>query len=92
MNFYDIKVLIASWNVNGKSPKDSIIPWVTTEGVIPDIIACGLQEFDTSTSALFVSETAKAETWITTIELTINRFSDVQYVMLGKQQLGGTLE
>lgn len=88
-----LRVLVATWNVNGKSPAESLGPWLQHQGHSFDIVACGLQECDMSTSALILSETSKAEPWIAAMTAALARGGDgSDFVLLGKQQLGGVLE
>jgi phosphatidylinositol-bisphosphatase len=91
-NSHAVTVFVGSWNVNGKSPKEALAPWLLQAGHVPDVVALGLQEFDMSTSALILSETAKVEPWIAAMGATLNRLPELQYVLLAKQQLGGILE
>jgi phosphatidylinositol-bisphosphatase len=82
---------VGSWNVNGKPPSESLTPWLVIEGHVPDIVVCGLQELDQSTSAMvFNSETAKAEPWINAIGQALARMDS--YSISSRQQLGGVLQ
>jgi hypothetical protein len=76
---HDLVLFVGTWNVNGKPPKEALGPWLLqTNGATPDVVALGLQEFDTSTSALILSETSKAEPWIAAMGATLNRLPETQ--------------
>jgi hypothetical protein len=87
-----VSLFIGTWNVNGKPPGAAPLQaWLVVEGVLPDIVVCGLQEMDQSTSTLvFNSETAKAEPWIALIGAALAQLGT--YIMRVKQQLGGVLQ
>lgn len=87
-----LTLLVATWNVNGNLPKESLSSWLLHPEPLnyPHIIVCGLQEMDLSVSALILSETSRAEEWIDAISNTLNRAPPkMSYTLLGKQQLGG---
>jgi hypothetical protein len=79
---HSLTLFVGTWNVNGKMPKEALAPWLLPSGVDAappaDVVALGLQEFDTSTSALILSETSRAEPWIAAISATINRLPEIQ--------------
>ena len=89
---HKLTVLVATWNVNGKNPSEGLEAWLLRPPYLADIVATGLQEFDTSKSALILSETAKVEPWLAAMLLVLNQTPSVQYVLVAKQQLGGILE
>lgn len=92
--FTDVRplhIFFGTWNVCGRPPAGQLTAWLLVEGMVADVVVCGLQEADQSTSTIvFNSESTKADPWIAAIATTLARVDT--YVLRVKQQLGGVLQ
>jgi hypothetical protein len=79
---HELVLFVGTWNVNGKVPKEALAPWLLPSDMpTPDVVALGLQEFDTSSAALILAETSKVEPWIAAMGATLNRLPEVQVLV-----------
>lgn len=60
----NIKVQIATWNVNGKQATVSLVDWLNVNEDEPDIYAVGFQELDLSKEAFLFNDTPREEEWL----------------------------
>lgn len=81
-----IKVLIGSWNVAEKTPKETITKWLHLDKEEPDIIAIGLQEIDMSALTVVIKEESGAGAFW---DLYIQNGIDKRYIRVFSQQLVG---
>mmetsp|Transcript_19923 Transcript_19923/g.39110 ORF Transcript_19923/g.39110 Transcript_19923/m.39110 type:complete len:883 (-) Transcript_19923:504-3152(-) len=76
-NYHDLRVFVATWNVNGKKPNESIDALLSVGGSErPDIYVCGLQEVVDLTASNVVMDSASRERtqqWIEAITATLKR-------------------
>ncbi|KAJ1033041.1 hypothetical protein NDA16_000320 [Ustilago loliicola] len=91
----DITVFAGTYNLNGKAPGESLIPWLFPDGEDhePDIFAIGFQEIVQLTpQQILMTDLDKIRIWEAKIMETIakrpNRHS--RYILLRSEQLVGT--
>ena len=91
----DITLFAGTYNLNGKAPGESLIPWLFPDGEDhePDIFASGFQEIVQLTpQQILMTDPDKIRIWEAKIMETIakrpNRKS--QYILLRSEQLVGT--
>eukprot|EP01121_Diplochlamys_sp_Union-15-3_P005435 TRINITY_DN15765_c0_g1_i1.p2 TRINITY_DN15765_c0_g1~~TRINITY_DN15765_c0_g1_i1.p2 ORF type:complete len:128 (+),score=29.99 TRINITY_DN15765_c0_g1_i1:68-451(+) len=77
---FPVYVLMASWNVNGQKPGESLNNWLNSTEEIPDIVCVGFQELDLTAEALLLREVPeRTEPWEKIVMETLN--SRGQYEM-----------
>lgn len=91
----DISIHVGTYNLNGKLPGESLIPWLFPDGEDrePDIFAIGFQEIVQLTpQQILMTDPDKIRTWEAKIMETIARRSGgrSRYVLLRSEQLVGT--
>ncbi|KAE8209639.1 hypothetical protein CF327_g6402 [Tilletia walkeri] len=91
----DVSILIGTFNVNAKSPEESLLPWVLPDTLPnePDIIALAFQEVVPLTpSQILLTDPSRLWVWENAIMEAINRRSQKQadYAFVRSEQLVGT--
>ncbi|KAJ7068496.1 inositol polyphosphate phosphatase [Mycena amicta] len=88
-------IFIGTWNVNGRPPSESLLPWLFPRDAIddPDIFVLGFQEIVPLTAQQIVqTDPEKRRVWeariMDTLDRRPNKKSD--YVLLRSEQLVGT--
>ncbi|EJU06333.1 inositol polyphosphate phosphatase [Dacryopinax primogenitus] len=90
-----ILVFTGTWNVNGRPPSESIMPWLfpRPDSPVPDIIALGFQEIVPLTAQQVVqTDPEKKRDWELLILDTLMNRPDCKtdYILLRSEQLVGT--
>lgn len=82
---------LGSWNVNGKRPGESLVPWLFPRDDVPppDIIAVGFQELDLGADALLFGSTGRSEPWHDELLAALSKHGE--YSLLASRQLVGIL-
>ncbi|GAC94129.1 hypothetical protein PHSY_001698 [Pseudozyma hubeiensis SY62] len=91
----DITIHVGTYNLNGKAPGESLIPWLFPDGEDrePDIFAIGFQEIVQLTpQQILMTDPDKIRTWEAKIMDTIarRRGGRSRYILLRSEQLVGT--
>ncbi|SPO25336.1 related to phosphatidylinositol phosphate phosphatase [Ustilago trichophora] len=91
----DITIFAGTYNLNGKAPGESLIPWLFPDGEDrePDIFAIGFQEIVQLTpQQILMTDPDKIRIWEAKIMETIARRPDrkSRYILLRSEQLVGT--
>ncbi|SNX84307.1 related to phosphatidylinositol phosphate phosphatase [Melanopsichium pennsylvanicum] len=91
----DISVFTGTYNLNGKAPGESLIPWLFPDGedCEPDLFVIGFQEIVQLTpQQILMTDPDKIRIWEAKILDTISRRPDrkSRYVLLRSEQLVGT--
>ncbi|KJE90094.1 inositol 5-phosphatase 4, variant 19 [Capsaspora owczarzaki ATCC 30864] len=86
-----LTLLCGSWNVNGRTPKENLAPWLipNEHPELPDVYAVGFQELDLSAEAFVFNESNREAMWCAMIEDCINL--DKVYTKVKSKQLVGML-
>eukprot|EP00026_Physarum_polycephalum_P002205 Phypoly_transcript_02210.p1 GENE.Phypoly_transcript_02210~~Phypoly_transcript_02210.p1 ORF type:complete len:894 (+),score=189.75 Phypoly_transcript_02210:175-2856(+) len=84
-----ITICLATWNVNGKKPSESLEPWLRDPTLQHDIYAVGFQELDLTAEALLLGDTTRAAPWEQQIMTTLSLQGE--YVRIMTKQLVGVL-
>lgn len=82
-------VFTGSWNVNGKSPVESLKEWLAVDAEPPDFYAIGFQELDLSKEAYVFTDTPKEEEWLEAVKAGLN--SSVSYKLVKLIRLVGIM-
>eukprot|EP00164_Ancoracysta_twista_P007937 GFYU01011378.1.p1 GENE.GFYU01011378.1~~GFYU01011378.1.p1 ORF type:complete len:727 (-),score=210.50 GFYU01011378.1:188-2368(-) len=83
-----LRILTASWNVNGKKPGENISEWVDTSAAA-DIYAVGFQEFvELTAQAMVVTDTARIKEWDDAINETLNKGEHNYLPVMSKMLVG----
>ncbi|KAF7291041.1 Inositol polyphosphate phosphatase [Mycena chlorophos] len=88
-------LFVGTWNVNGRPPSESLLPWLFPRDAIkdPDIFVLGFQEIVPLTAQQIVqADPEKRRVWESRIMETLDRRPNKKfdYVMLRSEQLVGT--
>lgn len=91
----DISIMVGTYNLNGKAPGESLIPWLFPDGENhePDIFAIGFQEIVQLTpQQILMTDPDKIRIWEAKIMETIARRPNrkSRYILLRSEQLVGT--
>lgn len=89
-----ITLFTGTWNLNAKSPGESLLPWLCPDGMVhePDIYAIGFQEIvPLSPQQILLTDPAKLRTWENVIlDELARRPGQGDYIILRSEQLVGT--
>ena len=94
----EITIFTGTWNVNGRPPGESLVPWLFPDpNVEPDIFALGFQEIvELTAQQILMTDPAKKKLWEGAIMNTFTQRSSSEkgsksnYVLLRSEQLVGT--
>ncbi|KIK93453.1 hypothetical protein PAXRUDRAFT_145071 [Paxillus rubicundulus Ve08.2h10] len=86
-------IFVGTWNVNGRPPSESLLPWLFPRDSEPDIFILGFQEIVLLTAQQIIqTDPEKKRIWEHKIMEAINGRSkkSAEYIMLRSEQLVGT--
>jgi hypothetical protein len=88
-------IFVGTWNVNGRTPSESLLPWLFPYPGLPepDIFVLGFQEIvPLNAQQILQTDPAKRKVWESRIVQTLERRPDAKsnYVLLRSEQLVGT--
>ncbi|KDQ13727.1 hypothetical protein BOTBODRAFT_160330 [Botryobasidium botryosum FD-172 SS1] len=88
-------IFVGTWNLNGRSPSESLIPWLfpLTSNSEPDMMVLGFQEIVPPTAQqIMQTDPEKLRTWETVIMTTLAKRPNktAEYLILRSEQLVGT--
>ncbi|KAK0425069.1 hypothetical protein QR680_009013 [Steinernema hermaphroditum] len=84
-DFIDVRLLVTTFNVNGKSPPPSpgaLQPWFARNGNKPDFVVVGLQEMDLAIGTYVKDNNIKQFEWLSAISSCLRGYSEVHSIKL----------
>ncbi|KAI0306833.1 inositol polyphosphate phosphatase [Multifurca ochricompacta] len=86
-------IFVGTWNLNGRPPSESLIPWLFPRESTPDVMVLGFQEIVPLTAQQIVqTDPEKKRIWENKIVDTLDRRPNKKcdYILLRSEQLVGT--
>ncbi|TKR93620.1 hypothetical protein L596_008036 [Steinernema carpocapsae] len=84
-DFVDVRLLVTTFNVNGKSPPSipgALKPWFATRGPPADFVVVGLQEMDLNLQTYVKDSNTKQIEWLTAINTCLLGYTEVRSIKL----------
>jgi len=85
---HQLRVVVGTWNVNSKVPKQSLAAWLRLNKYEADIYVIGLQEIDMTAGALLREETEQGIAWSNRFDETFSQAESNYYQVAARQLVG----
>ncbi len=85
---HQLRVVVGTWNVNSKVPKQSLASWLRLDKYEADIYVIGLQEIDMTAGALLREETEQGIAWSNRFDETFSMTESKYYQVAARQLVG----
>ncbi|XP_058051479.1 type II inositol 1,4,5-trisphosphate 5-phosphatase isoform X3 [Ahaetulla prasina] len=66
------KFFVGSYNVNGRAPQESLLPWLSHDVDPPDVYCVGFQALDLSKEAAMFNDTSREEEWFEAVTKSLH--------------------